>query len=149
MDVIKEIIDKQGEGEFTDLEKYSKVLKMKLERILEKLVDECDEITAALVSGVDGMAWAEYTKGKLDENRFAAMSSAVLALGDNLIKEIHQGQVKKVLIESNGGNVFVVHAGSSLLLTVITHEKANIGMPLAHANSVSVEISELVQQCVS
>lgn len=149
MDVIKEIIDKQAEGENIDLEKYSKVLKRKLERILEQLIEECDEITAALVSGIDGMAWAEQAKGNLDENRFAAMSSALLALGDNLIKEIHQGKVKKVLIESDGGNVFVVHAGSSLLLTIITHEDANIGMPLAHANRVSEEISELVQQCVS
>jgi predicted regulator of Ras-like GTPase activity (Roadblock/LC7/MglB family) len=149
MDVIKEMIENKVEPEFVDLDRYSAVLKVKLELILEDLVHDCSEIMAAMVSGVDGRAWAERGKGELDENRFAAMSSSLLALSDTLIKEIHQGKVKKVLIESEGGNIFVVHAGTSLLLTIITHEKANIGMPLAHANRVAEEIGVLVQQCVS
>lgn len=149
MDVIKDMIEKKLEQEFIDLDQYATVLRGKLEQILEKLVHECSEITAAMVSGLDGMAWAERGKDDLDKNRFAAMSSSLLALSDTMIKEIHQGKVKKVLIESEGGNIFVVHAGTSLLLTIITHENANIGMPLAHANRVSEEIGVLVQQCVS
>ena len=149
MDVIKEMIEKITEPEFIDLQKYSAELKSKLGQILERLVYDCSDISAAMVSGLDGMAWAEWGKKDLDENRFAAMSSSLLALSDTLIKEIHQGKVKKVLIESGGGNIFVVHAGTSLLLTIITKEKANIGMPLSYANKASEEIGELVQQCVS
>jgi predicted regulator of Ras-like GTPase activity (Roadblock/LC7/MglB family) len=71
------------------------------------------------------------------------MSSALLALSDNLIKESNNGTIKNVLIESDGGNVFIMHAGWNLLLTVFTDASTNLGMSLAHAKKTADQIESL------
>ncbi len=149
MDVIQEIIEQSHQADMNDMERYSKVLKAKLEIILAELLDECSDINGAMVSSTDGLAWAKKLQENMDENRFSAMSSALLALSDNLVRETHQGNIRKVLLESSGGNVLVLHAGKILNLTVFTRENVNIGMSLAHANKTAEDISNLMEQCSS
>jgi predicted regulator of Ras-like GTPase activity (Roadblock/LC7/MglB family) len=124
-------------------EQVSKVVQRTLTNILTEMMDDCLDIVGAMVSSADGLAWAQKLQPGLDHHRFAAMSSALLALGDNVIKESHDGSTQNVLIESDKGNVFVMHIGKTLLLTVFTRASSNLGMSLAHARRAIEEISEL------
>ncbi len=143
MESISEIIDKVSHESEEHSNDISRVLQKKLTSILNELISNCGEITSAMVSSSDGIAWASYLQKELDQHRFAAMSSALLALSDNLINETNDGYTKNAILESDKGNVFVMHAGSNLLLTVFTKSGANLGMPLAHAKKASEEIEEL------
>ncbi len=124
-------------------EQVSKVVQRTLTKILTEMMDDCLDIVGAMVSSADGLAWAQKLQPGLDHHRFAAMSSALLALGDNVIKESHDGSTKNLLIESDKGNVFVMHVGKTLLLTIFTRASSNLGMSLAHARKAIEEIAEL------
>ncbi len=143
MESISEIIDKVSDESASHSGDISRVIQKKLGDILSNLTSSCNEITSAMISSSDGLAWASYLNDGLDQHRFAAMSSALLALSDNLITETNNGKTKNVILESSEGNVFVMHAGNNLLLTVFTKAGANLGMPLAHAKKASEEIDEL------
>lgn len=143
MEGISKIIDKVSDESASHCNDVSRVVQKKLSSILRNLSSNCNEITSAMVSSSDGIAWASHLNEGLDQHRFAAMSSALLALSDNLITETNKGKTKNVILESTEGNVFVMHAGSNLLLTVFTKSGANLGMPLAHAKKSSEEIERL------
>ena len=143
MEVVSEIIQRVSEDNHSHTPHLSKVIQVKLSNVLSELISDCNDIVGAMVSSSDGHALAEKIPSNLDKNRFAAMSCALLALSDNLIKEAHQGTPRNVLIESGQGNVFVMHAGPGLLLTVFTKMNSNLGMSLAHAKKVADEIESL------
>ena len=143
MEVVSEIIQRVSDDNVSHPANFSKVILVKLFNVLSELVIDCEDIMGAMVSSADGHAIAEKMPQDLDKHRFAAMSCALLALSDNLIKEAHQGTPRNVLIESGQGNIFVMHAGSELLLTVVTKMNSNLGMSLAHAKKVADEIESL------
>jgi hypothetical protein len=111
-----------------------------LSAILVDLMTACADIAGAMISSTDGHAQAQKLDGELDYNRFAAMSSALLALSDTLISETQQGDTKNILLESESGNIFIMHAGNQLLLTVFTKPSSNLGMSLAYARKAAEEI---------
>ncbi len=143
MESISKIIDKVSDESASHSNDVSRVIQKKLSYILNSLISDCNEITSAMISSSDGIAWASHLNEGLDQHRFAAMSSALLALSDNLVTETNKGKTKNVILESTDSNVFVMHAGSNLLLTVFTKSDANLGMPLAHAKKASEEIETL------
>lgn len=143
MKIITDFIDEvsnQGQHGNTDV---SKVVQAKLMQILKEMIDDCEVITGAMVSSYDGLAWAEKLPDGLDPNRFAAMSSAMLALSDTMMKETQNTKTKNVFLEGDDGLMFVMHAGENLLLTIFTIKTQQIGMPLAHAKKATDEISQL------
>jgi len=143
MEGIIQIIDKASDESLSHSSDVSKVIQKKLSSILDELISGCHDITSSMISSSDGIAWAAYLQSGLDQHRFAAMSSALLALSDNIINETNSGATKNVILESSEGNVFVMHAGSNLLLTVFTKTGANLGMPLAHAKKATDQIESL------
>ena len=114
--------------------------------VLDEMMDRGEDIDAAMVSSLDGIAWAEKLSKGFDQHRFAAMSGAMLALSDNLVKEANKGQINNVIIESENGHIFLLHAGQDLILTVFTRSKDNLGMSLAHAKIATQTISVLLNK---
>ncbi len=143
MTFVTDIIDKANEEGASHPTDISRRFQDQLSNILAEVIDDCADIVSAMVSSSDGMAWAQKLQGDLDPHRFAAMSSALLALADNVIRETHEGAVRDVLIQSDAGNVFIMHAGSNLLLTVFSTATNNIGMPLAHTRKGAEDIAAL------
>jgi len=143
MRAVSEIINEVSDKSSLQTDGVSKVVRAGLLKILGDLMESCDGVVGLIVSGADGMAWAAKLNAGLDQHRFSAMSSALLALSDNLITETNNGKTKNVLIESEGGNAFVMHAGTNLLLTVFTDASTNLGLSLAHANKATEAIVAL------
>ena len=144
MTLVAEIIDKVSEEGLSHRSEVSKVIQAKINHILDAVMSDYTEIKGAIVSGSDGLAWAERLQEGFDQARFAAMSSALLGLSDNVVKEAHSGSVKNVLIQSDDGNIFVLHAGDNLLLTVFCKASANLGLSLAHASKAAGDIGYLL-----
>ncbi len=144
MDQLSQVIDKVSHDSAEHDPEISRVIQAGLNNMLDELIEDCGDIVGAMVSGADGIAWADRLRPELDRHRFAAMSSALLALADNLMRETNDGTPRNVMVESDAGNIFIMHAGDSLLLTVFTRAEANLGMPLAHARKTAEEIGALV-----
>jgi len=143
MSFLDDMIDKVSEEGNRHGDDVSPQGHERLDAILSEMLDDCGDLSGAMVSASDGRALAQRLQSGLDKHRFAAMSSALLALSDNVIRETHGGEIKNVLIQSDDGNVFILHAGSGLLLTVFSRPDANLGMSLAHANKGATDIAAL------
>lgn len=111
--------------------------------ILDEMMERGEDIDAAMISSLDGIAWAERLRIGFDQHRFAAMSGAMLALSDNLVHEADKGFTNNVLIEGDDGHIFLLHAGNDLILTVFTKSKGNLGLSLAHAKIATKTIEQL------
>jgi uncharacterized protein len=144
MQFIREIIDNIGAKPHVNATDPALVTKQ-LDSILSTLLLSTDDISGAIVSTVDGNAKAQKLADNMDENRFAAMSSALLALSDNLAAESSKGATENVLIEGNHGKILIMHAGPQLLLTVFTRQGANLGMSLAHARVATQQLSAVME----
>ncbi len=110
-------------------------------QVIDQMIQFAEDIDGAIVSSADGVAWAERLPAGLDRHRFAAMSGALLALCDTLAREGARGEPRNVLIEGEGGRIFLLHAGPRLLLTVFTRAGANLGVCLAHARQAAETIA--------
>ncbi len=143
MSFLDDMIDKVSEEGTQHEDDVSPQGHRQLDAILNEMLGDCGDMSGAMISANDGRALAERLQSGLDKHRFAAMSSALLALSDNVIRETHGGNIKNVLIQSDDGNVFILHAGSGLLLTVFCHPDANLGLSLAHANKGAADIAAL------
>lgn len=106
---------------------------VKLMTSLKKMVDDCEEIIGAVVTTGDGVPWAQVLPDGFDANRYAAMSSSLLALCDTMVKDSRCGATINVMLEGSKGNVFVLHAGDNMLLTVFTKLTPHLGLSLSHA----------------
>jgi len=143
MTFISDMVDKVSEEGIQHEDTVSSEIRHTLSATLCEMLDDCGDMLGAMVSANDGRALAERLQSGLDKHRFAAMSSALLALSDNVIRETHGGNIKNVLIQSDDGNVFILHAGNGLLLTVFSRPDANLGMSLAHASKGAADIAAL------
>lgn len=145
MRIIKDVIEQISHTTPAQTSQLDAVLNQELGRILDSMLESTDDIAAAIISSVDGLSRAQRLTTEMDEHRFAAMSSALLALSDNLARESQKGETENLLIEGSHGKIFILHASPSLLLTVFTRQGANLGMSLAHARQATAEINALVE----
>jgi len=145
MQIISDVIEQISHNQHADATQVDQLLNQELSNILDALLEDCEDIKAAIISSVDGLSRAQRLATDMDEHRFAAMSSALLALSDNLAQEGQKGQSENVLIEGSQGKIFLLHASPTLLLTVFTRRGANLGMSLAFARQATEEIGALVE----
>lgn len=143
MTIVSDIIAKAGEEAGQHGDAISETARQQIDCLLDMMIGDCEDISGGVVSASDGHAIAERLQGGLDKHRFAAMSSALLALSDNVVRETHEGSVKNVLIQSDEGNVLILHAGDRRLLTVFCRANANLGMSLSHASKCAADIADL------
>lgn len=118
----------------------SEEFRTQMEGLLKELVEESSDIVGALVTSSDGHAWGQVLPPGFDGKRFAAMSSALMALSDTLAREAKKGQTVNVMVEGMEGNIYVLHSGKNLSLTVFTNIKPNLGLTLAQARRAADRI---------
>jgi predicted regulator of Ras-like GTPase activity (Roadblock/LC7/MglB family) len=141
MEMLSKVIDQISTNSSSLHEDETGILHNEISSVLDELMGNSEAIDGVMVSSSDGIAIGEHMRDGLDQHRFAAMSSALLALSDSLAKEGNKGITQNVLIEGEQGRVFLMHAGSSLLLTVFVQASTNLGISLAHANQAAEKIA--------
>jgi len=138
MDVTSEIVEKvahQHHEERAPEEVLAKIL-----AVLKELTNDTDDVVAAIVTSSDGLPWAQVLPADFDVKRFSAMSSAILALSITMAREAGRGDTRNLMVEAENGNIYVLQAGVTLLLTVFTKATTNMGLTLAHTRGASERI---------
>ncbi len=102
----------------------------RLDRILTELVGQVPEIEAASVVSFDGLPMASALPPGMDEDRVAAMSAALLSLGERAAEGLGRGELSQVYIEGENGNVFLVSADNEAVLVAVASRGAKVGMML-------------------
>ena len=102
----------------------------RLDRAIADLLAQVPEIEAAAVVSFDGLPMASALPATMDEDRVAAMSAALLSLGERAAEGLGRGALNQVYIEGDSGTVFLVSAEDEAVLVAVAAKGAKVGMML-------------------
>lgn len=96
--------------------------------LLAELHQDSPEIEASALASDDGIMMASHLKVGINEDRMAAMSAAMLSVGNRMIDDLLQGTSDRVMIQSSAGYVIISAVTDELILTVVARPDAKLGM---------------------
>lgn len=102
----------------------------RLDRAIADLLAQVPEVEAAAVVSFDGLPMASALPATMDEDRVAAMSAALLSLGERAAEGLGRGGLNQVYIEGEQGTVFLVAAEDEAVLVAVAAKGAKVGMML-------------------
>ena len=99
-----------------------------LEGVLNELQGSIPEIEACAIVSVEGLPIVSALPTDVDEAKVAAMTAAMLTLGEKAAMELGKGELEQVNIKGINGWLLVVQAGMNACLTVSTTANAKLGL---------------------
>jgi uncharacterized protein len=111
----------------------------KLNSIVQNFVSSVSDIQGAAIVTTDGLALASVLAGGMDEERVAAMSAAMLSLGERISSELSRGIVDRIMIEGDEGYGVLTNCGSDAVLLVLASKIAKQGI-------IQLEIKRLANE---
>ena len=104
------------------------------------------EITAVVsVEGLPISSYPDELPGGADSTRVAAMTAAMLALGERAMLEVGYQELDRILVEGPTGNLIVISAGSSAVLTVTAKKSLKIGLLFYDMKKCANEIAKILE----
>jgi hypothetical protein len=86
------------------------------------------DVEASAVVSVDGLIIAAALPSSVEEDRVAAMSAAMLSLGERIAGELGRGSLDEVYIHGDGGYVLLTSVGDEAVLTVLARRQGKLGL---------------------
>ena len=115
-----------------------------LKTILNSLSASSGDIQASAVVSTDGLMIASNFPAGLDEDRLAAMSAALLAMGERTARELDRGNLDQVFIKGEHGNIVMLSAGNEGVLTTLTSQNAKLGLVFLDMKRAAQEIARII-----
>jgi predicted regulator of Ras-like GTPase activity (Roadblock/LC7/MglB family) len=117
----------------------------RLDRALSDLLTQAPELEAAAVVSFDGLAMASALPLGMDEDRVAAMSAALLSLGEKAAQGLGRGDLSQVYVEGETGTVFLVSADDEAVLVAVAAAGAKAGLMLYEVRRSAAQIAEVLR----
>ena len=117
------------------------------ERMVSRLRDlqaGTPDIEGSAVVSVDGLMMASALPADVEEDRVAAMSAAMLSLGERIAGELGRGLLLEVNVRGEDGFVFLRAIGEEAVLTVLARSDAKRGMVFWEMNRAVTDLTRLV-----
>jgi predicted regulator of Ras-like GTPase activity (Roadblock/LC7/MglB family) len=118
----------------------------RLDVAIHGLLSQTPEIEAAAVVSFDGLPMASALPQSMDEDRVAAMSAALLSLGERAAQGLGRGELSQVYIEGDSGTVFLVSADDEAVLVAVAAKGAKVGMMLYEVRRTAAAVAEVLRQ---
>lgn len=97
---------------------------------LDDFLATSPEVEAAAVVSADGLPMASALPPHVAEDRLAAMSAALLTLGERAAENLGKGELAQVFVEGSNGHVILMAAGNNCVLVAVTSRGAKAGLIL-------------------
>jgi predicted regulator of Ras-like GTPase activity (Roadblock/LC7/MglB family) len=117
----------------------------RLDHALADLLSQAPELEAAAVVSYDGLAMASALPLGMDEDRVAAMSAALLSLGEKAAQGLGRGDLSQVYVEGETGTVFLVSCDDEAVLVAVAAAGAKAGLMLFEVRRASAAIAEVLR----
>jgi uncharacterized protein len=111
---------------------------------LHQLQASAPDIEATAVVSADGLTIASALPKQIEEDRVAAMSAAMLSLGERIASELQRGTLAQVYVKGESGYVILIAIGENAVLTALTSESAKLGLVLLEMRRTADEIIKLL-----
>lgn len=95
---------------------------------LRELQINTPDIEGAVVVSADGLTMASSLPAGIEEERVAAMSAAMLSLGDRIAGELGRGYLEQVYVRGENGFVILMNIGEEACLTALARKQAKLGL---------------------
>lgn len=118
----------------------------RLDRAIHGLLSQTPEIEAAAVVSFDGLPMASALPPSMDEDRVAAMSAALLSLGERAAQGLGRGELSQVYIEGDSGTVFLVSADDEAVLVAVAAKGAKVGMMLFEVRRAAALVADALRE---
>ncbi|MHA1723022.1 MAG: roadblock/LC7 domain-containing protein [Candidatus Baldrarchaeia archaeon] len=120
----------------------SKVRQIK--RILQLLEINTPGIEASAVISLQGLPIVSAMPAGVNDDVVAAMTAAVLSVGEKALHELQKGELVKILIEGEKGYVIMTTAGQNAILTVLAKHSSNLGLIFLTMKQTAQKIASLL-----
>ncbi len=100
----------------------------KLSSVLQNFVSSTSDVEGAAIVTPDGLPLATSLPKAIDEERAAAMSAAMLSLGERISNEFARGDVDRIFVEGNKGYGILTSCGTDAVFLVLASQTAKQGL---------------------
>ena len=111
---------------------------------LRDLLASSPDVEASAVVSVDGLTMASALPQSVEEDRVAAMSAAMLSLGERIATELGRGNLDQVYIRGNHGFVILMAVGTEAVLTVLARQEAKLGLLFLDMRRTTEDLVQLL-----
>ena len=115
-----------------------------LQDLLQRFVSSTPDIQGAALVSPDGLPISSILSTEMDEERTAAMSAAILSLGERIGQELARGLVERIFVEGEKGYSILVSCGTEAVLLVLAGKAAKQGLLFLETKRVVAEIKPLL-----
>ena len=115
-----------------------------LEGVLNELQGSIPEIEACAIVSVEGLPIVSALPTDVDEAKVAAMTAAMLTLGEKAAIELGKGNLEQVNIKGIDGWLLVIQAGMNACLTVSTTASAKLGMVFLEMKRAAEKVAGMI-----
>jgi predicted regulator of Ras-like GTPase activity (Roadblock/LC7/MglB family) len=116
----------------------------KLNAILQNFVSGTGEVQGAAIVTPDGLPLATTLPGGMDEERVAAMSAAMLSLGERIGNELVRGLIDRIFVQGEKGFGILTSCGEDAVLLVLASEAAKQGLLMLEIKRAAAELMTLL-----
>lgn len=118
----------------------------RLSTALDDFLTISTEVEAAAVVSADGLPMASALPPHVEEDRLAAMSAALLTLGERAAFELGKGELGQVFIEGPKGHVILMAAGRDCVLVCVTARGAKVGLVLFEMRRIAERVAHVMEE---
>jgi predicted regulator of Ras-like GTPase activity (Roadblock/LC7/MglB family) len=115
-----------------------------LTHLLKDLEATTPDIEASAIVSVDGLMIASALPQDVEEDRVAAMSAAMLSLGERTATELTRGNLSEVYVKGENGYVLLMAAGEEAVLTALARKNAKLGLVFLDMKRTAEEVTTLI-----
>lgn len=118
-------------------------LKVELERIINDL-GKVDGVDGSLVVDGEGNILSQRILQDIDVALFGPMAHVITSSSKRLINSSNQGEIQRVLVESQNGKALFLHLGKVQFI-VLMKNRANVGLIMVSSKRAAEKIIELTK----
>ncbi len=111
---------------------------------LRALQESTPEIEGAAIVSPDGLAIASVLAPSIEEDRVAAMSAAMVSLGERISAELGRGQMEQVYVKGSLGYALLTAAGPQAMLMVMARGDVRLGLLLLELRKVVADLESML-----
>lgn len=119
---------------------------VRLDRLLAALLRQAPEVEAAAVVSFDGLPMATAMPPGMDPDRVAAMSAALLSLGERASEGLGRGELAQVSVEGESGSVHLISARGEAVLVGVAGPRAKAGLVLFELKRVAAAVADVLTE---
>jgi len=112
-----------------------------IQRILRRLISETPDVVGAVLADMNGLTISSIMPPDVaEEDRVAAEAAVSLGAGEKFLNNLKRGELNKILIEGQNGYILIIRAGDDAFLSILTSEKAKLGMIFLDSKKAAEEL---------